>query len=160
MQCFVYGSNLNEDNTRKNRGVVAFAVPDIGLMFKGGFIGSQTECEYMSLLTLLRFVEQNPKAFADSRLDILSDAAAMVYQVSGRAPSTSLADKYLPLVQHFRKKMNFSMHWVPQKENSAFEGIYDLPPLKTAPPINTQLAEARKPKKKTTNLKRGRHFGI
>ena len=160
MQCFVYGSNLDDDNTRQAPGIVAFAVPDIGLMFKSGFTGSQTECEYMSLLTFLRFVEQNPKAFASSRLDILSDAAAMVYQVSGKAPSTSLADKYIPLVKHFQEKLNFSVHWIPQNSNPAFEGIYDLPPLKSAPPINTQIADPPTPKKKTIDLKRGRHFGI
>ncbi len=160
MQCFVYGSNLDQDSARRCRGIVAFAVPDIGLSFKGGFVGSQTECEYMSLLTFLRFVEQNPKVFDGSRLDILSDAAAMVYQVSGRAPTTSLADRYLPTVKHFRKKLNFSVFWIPQKDNSAFEGIYHLPPLKSAPPINTRLTDAPKPKKQATELKRGRHFGI
>ena len=160
MQCFVYGSNLDNNNARKCRGIVAFAVPDIGLMFKSGFTGSQTECEYMSLLTFLRFVEQNPKAFAGSRLDILSDAAAMVYQVSGKAPSTSLADKYITTVKHFQTKLNFSVHWVPHESNSAFEGIYDLPPLKSAPPINTQLADPAKPGKQPLDLKRGRHFGI
>ena len=160
MQCFVYGSNLNDDNTRQAPGIVAFAVPDIGLMFKSGFTGSQTECEYMSLLTFLRFVEQNPKAFSGSRLDILSDAAAMVYQVSGKAPTTSLAAKFLPLVHQFQKKLNFSVHWIPPQSNPAFEGIYDLPPMKSAPPINTQLTDPPAPKKKNIDLKRGRHFGI
>jgi len=160
MQCFVYGSNLDSDHARKCRGIVAFAVPDIGLSFKSGYIGTQTECEYMSLLTFLRFVEQNPKVFGGSRLDILSDAAAMVYQVSGRAPSTTLADKFMPTVKHFQKKLNFSVFWIPQKDNSAFEGIYHLPPLKSAPPINTRIADVPQPKKTPADLKRGRHFGI
>lgn len=160
MQCFVYGSNLTDDPTRKNRGIVAFAVPDIGLMFKGGFTGSQPECEYMSLLTLLRFVEQNPKAFSQARLDILSDAAAMVYQVCGKAPATGLAARYLPTISHYREKLNFTVHWVPRKENSAIEGIYDLPPLKSAPPLNTRFADPPGYKKKPDSPRRGPHLGI
>lgn len=160
MQCFVYGSNLDENRSRKCRGIVSFAVPDIGLMFKSGFTGSQPECEFVSLLTLLRFVEQNPKAFSEATLDILSDAAAMVYQVSGKAPATTLAAKYLPTIRHYRKKLNFRLHWVPRKENSAFEGIYDLPPLKSAPPINSLLSDQGRRHKEGGDLKRGRHFGI
>jgi len=160
MRCYVYGSNLDEERTRKNKGVVAFAIPDLGLMFKSGFTGSQSECEYVSLLTFLRFVELNPKVFGAAELEILSDAAAMVYQVSGKAPETTLAARYLPTVQYYQKKLHFSVHWIPPQENTAVEGIFDLPPLKSAPAINMQFVEPGKPKQKKVQLNRGRHFGI
>ena len=160
MKCFVYGNNLDEDRACKSQGIVAFAVPDIGLMFKGRFIGTQSECEYMSLLTFLRFVEQNPKVFSTAKLDILSDAAAMVFQIVGKVPETVLAGRYLPAVRHFQDKISFSLHWIPPQDNSAFEGILDLPPLKAAPPIDTHFADPPRRKSKAANPPRRRNPGF
>ncbi len=160
MRCYIYGSNLNDDRTAKHNGVVAFAVPEIGLIFKGGYEGTQTDCEYMSLLSFLRFVEGNPKAFAGMRLNILTDAATMVYQVQDKAPVSTIAAKYLPNVREYQNKISFVIDWTPLKENSAFEGIYDLPPLKPGPPINTQFSQSSRLAGAPVDLTRGRHFGV
>jgi len=155
MRCFVFGSNLDPDRTSRNRGIVAFAVPDIGLSFKGVFVGTQTECEYMALLTFLRFAEMNPKAFAQAGLEILSDAAAMVFQICGKAPETSLAARFLPTVQHYQTKFAFTIRWIPTSENSAREGIYDLPPLCSAPPLDARFTDPPQQIKKPGDSARG-----
>ena len=158
MRCFVYGSNLDSDRTRRQRGIVAFAVPDLGLSFKGGLVGTQSECEYMALLTFLRFAELNPRVFASARLEVLTDAAALVYQVCGKAPQTPLAAKFLPTVRHYQQKLPFCVNWVPTSENAALSGLHDLPPLSCAPPLDAQFAEPRELRRKPGHSARRHPF--
>ncbi len=141
MHCYVYGKMLEADS-RTKRGIVAFAVPDLGILFKSNFSGWQIECEYMALLTFLRFVEKNPKVFAHNRIEILSSSASLVFDATGKAPRHVRARKFKKTVEHFRKKIPFSLHWIAEQDNPTLEGVFDLPPLSSPPAINHPLVQS------------------
>jgi len=56
MKCYFYGTTNSDDPSITTDGVVSFAIPDTGIVFKSRWVGNQIECQYAALLSLLRFI--------------------------------------------------------------------------------------------------------
>ena len=63
MKCYFYGSNLLPDKLAKNRGLISFAIPDYGVLFRSQYEGNRYECEYAAAIALIRFVQLNQEHF-------------------------------------------------------------------------------------------------
>ncbi len=168
MKLYFYGTNHRDKREESGLGMIAFAVPDIGFVFRSAHKGTALDCEYYALLTLCQFVEANAGLFKGQKLEFLGDSTATVYQasqlgISVRAASQSLqgfpADAYpangalmrlLERLRVFKKKLGFSLHWVPVSENRAAEQAALYPTVKNSPlseKLNTSFLEAFEPKK-------------
>ncbi len=139
MRCYFYGSVGGEDQLVRQAGTVSFAVPDIGVIFRSRWSGNLLECQYAALLSLLRFIETNAKLFKDKNIDILTDASVIVYQLSKDTFIFKNIEPYYRLVQTYKSKFPFSLHWIPQKENPANHGLNETPPLKPSVEINYDI---------------------
>jgi hypothetical protein len=132
MQCFVSVKTLLRDKEKKQNGLISFAIPDLGILFKTRDFGSHYELEYRSLLALLRFIEANEQAFRSQKLNVLSSSPLLVYQMN----ESSLCQKEVRIDRNlalaYKRKLKFSLSWVPEGENRALSGIMDLPPLKNS----------------------------
>jgi hypothetical protein len=169
VKLYFYGSNRLEQREGSGLGLIAFAVPDIGFMFRSTHRGNALECELYALLTLCQFVEANLGLFKGQKLEFLGDSTAAVYQVSQPEGSLHSVDHSLPAVttgpvhfasgssarllerlRAFRKKLGFSLLWVPLSENRAASEAAFHPIIKNSPlagKLNTSFLEVFKPKR-------------
>lgn len=133
IKCFIAARTNHADKSLRQNGLVSFAIPDWGILFRVSYVGSYYELEYMSLLSLLRFIELNRPAFENQKIDIYSTSSVLVYQVSQNAFCPKELEKHKNLAIAYKNIFNFSLNWIPQFENRAEKGMMDLPPLKNSP---------------------------
>ncbi|MFQ6002417.1 MAG: hypothetical protein ACE5KJ_01590 [Candidatus Zixiibacteriota bacterium] len=131
-------NSCHQDKYLRQNGLASFAIPDLGILFRSSYLGSHYELEYMSLLSLLRFIELNRAAFQNHKIDIYSTSSLLVYQVNQNAFCEKELEKHKNLAIAYKNTLNFSLSWIPQSENRAETGMLDLPPLKTSFKMNPQ----------------------
>ena len=132
IKCFIAAKTNHQDKSIRQKGLVSFAIPDLGVLFRTSSLGSHYELEYMSLLSLLRFIELNRPAFENQKIDIYSTNSLLVYQVSQNAFCEKELERHKNLAVAYKNTLNFSLSWIPQSENRAEKGMLDLPPLKNS----------------------------
>jgi hypothetical protein len=119
MQCFFYGTIREANNASTHNGVVSFAIPDLGIVFRARFKGTPQECEYASLLALLEFIEINPHLFRNKTVEILGDSFVVVNQVNLQMFCDKKLEPYRDMALVYKKKIPYSLSWIPQNENPA-----------------------------------------
>ena len=142
LKCYFHGAVLGDDPLARQDGVVSFAVPDIGTIFRSRWNGSLLECQYAALLSLLRFIEVNKKLLAGKNIEIFSDASVVIYQLAKDAFILKGIKPYYQLVQAYKSKFPFRVHWLPKKDNPACHGLGDTPPLKPSIKINYDVKKS------------------
>jgi len=144
MKCYFHGSVNGEDRLSHQLGTVSFAIPDIGIIFRSRWTGNLIECQYAALLSLLQFLEKNKKLLKDNKVEILTDASVVVYQVTKDDFIYKSIESYYRLVQTYKSKFAFKVHWIPEKENTAFHGLVGTPPMKPSVEIQYDIKNADK----------------
>ena len=123
MRCFFQGFIRPEDNDKQFNGYVSFAIPDIGIKFRGQYKGDYDECEYASLLALLEFIELNSHLFSDKRIEIYGNSFNVVSQVNSQEPPSSELEPFCNMAQSYKRKFPFILGWIPTNENIAQDGL-------------------------------------
>jgi hypothetical protein len=118
MECYFSSHRINSESDRHNA-LLSFTVPDLGIVFRAQFTGSEMECEYASLLSLLEFVEINPQLFKNKTVEIFGDNSEVVSQVNSRAICDKQLEPYRNMVLLFKKKIPYVLNYVPAKDNPA-----------------------------------------
>jgi hypothetical protein len=136
VKCFIAAKTNHRDRTIRQNGLVSFAIPDLGILFRTCRFGSHYELEYISLLSLLHFIELNQATFKNQKMDIFSTSSLLVYQVDQNAFCQKELEKYKRLAVAYKNTLKFSLSWVPESENRAEKGMLDLPPLKNSFTMN------------------------
>jgi len=132
IKCFISAKTLVQDKETRQNGLISFAIPDLGILFKARYFGSYYELEYISLLALLHFIEKNYKAFEGQKINVLCSSSLLVYQMSENSLCQRELERHRNLALAYKKKLKFSLSWVPESENRAQSGMMDLPPLKNS----------------------------
>ena len=130
IKCFISAKTLLQNLEKRQNGLISFAIPDLGVLFKSRNFGTHYELEYISLLALLRFIELNSKAFQNQKIEVLCSSPLLVYQMSENTVCQKELEPHRNLALAYKRKFNFSLSWVPEKENRAQHGTINLPPLK------------------------------
>jgi hypothetical protein len=123
MKCFFHGRNRESESLSGYTGVVSFIIPDIGITFRAQFNGDPHECEYASLLALLEFVELNPHLFKNKRIEIYGNDYNVVSQVNRGSEPPKELEPYLDVAVGYKKKIPFTLNWIPDNENLAQDGL-------------------------------------
>ncbi|MCD6163554.1 MAG: hypothetical protein J7K40_14230 [candidate division Zixibacteria bacterium] len=139
MKCFFYGAVYDDDPLVKQTGIVSFAIPDIGVIFRSRWVGNLIECQYAALLSLLRFIETNDKLFKKENIEISSDASVVIYQLTKDTFVFKNIEPYYRLVQTYKAKFKFDLHWKPLKDNPAHHGLIGTPSIKPSVKINYNI---------------------
>jgi hypothetical protein len=132
IKCFISVKTLLADREKKQSGLISFAIPDLGVLFKTRDFGSYHELEYKSLLLLLRFIEPNDKAFRNQKLSVLCSSPLLIYQMNENTLCQKEVEPDRNLALAYKRRLKFSLSWVPESENRALNGMMDLPPLKNS----------------------------
>ncbi len=119
MKCFFSGISRENENLMGHNGLVSFAIPDIGITFKAQYSGNRQECEYAGFLALLEFVELNPHLFKNRRIEVFGDDYKVISQVNQKTRPSKKLEPYLHTVMGYRRKIPFTLNWIPGNENLA-----------------------------------------
>jgi hypothetical protein len=123
MQCYFTSCPLDSESVKHNA-LLSFTVPEYGIVFRAQFAGTDAECEYASLLSLLEFVEINPQLFKDKTVEIFGDSSVVVNQVNGIEVCDGELEPYKNMAMLFRKKVPYILNYIPPKENPAQNCLY------------------------------------
>lgn len=123
MKCFYRGHRREAEGMSGYTGFVSFAIPDLGINFRAQFSGNQDECDYASLLALLEFMELNPHLFKNRRIEIFGDNFKVVNQVNQLVHATKDLEPYMNMAVGYKKKIPFTLKWIPISENPAQDGL-------------------------------------
>jgi hypothetical protein len=130
LQCFFSGISYGELESGKPVGVIGFAIPDLGVIFKSKWHGSLYECQYAGLLSLLSFIEANHKSMDVLQFEILTDSVLLVHQISYRRLISPELEPLYQAAINFKTKIDYRISWVPRNENMAIVGLGDSKPYK------------------------------
>lgn len=129
MKCYFYGTGQSGELATGEGGVISFAVPDIGVVYRTRAQRDRLECEYLALIALLEFLDSNSSIMANQVLEILGDSAVVVYQLNGKMPVFSRVLKHYRRIEQYRRRLRFKVSWTPQSMNRAAMTLPNLPPL-------------------------------
>jgi len=101
------------------RNLVTFAIPDIGVSFKAPYEAEDMTLEYASLLTLLEFIEINPKLFTNRALELYCNSADLVDQINTRRVDKPGLAPYLKKALEYRLRLKYSINWIRPDDNPA-----------------------------------------
>lgn len=116
-----FGSFQPSGSPAISRPLVTFAIPDIGVRFKAPYKAENMILEYASLLTLLEFIEINPKLFVNRSLELYSASAELVDQVNRRQVNTPTLAPYLRKALEYRARLKYSINWISAGNNPAHD---------------------------------------
>jgi hypothetical protein len=139
MKCYFFGSNLHADKLTKNRGIISFAIPDYGVMFRAQYEGNRYECEYAAAIALIRFLQLNEEPFKGKSIKLHTDSPIVVYQVNNRISTTRTLQRFRDLIFFYKRKMNFELVWVPASMNRASNPIAEIGTNPQSPKFNYEI---------------------
>ena len=120
-----FASLDNSDKNATGKNLISFSIPDIGLNFKAPFAAEEMALDYASLLTLLEFVDVNPQLFSNRALEVYCHNFDLVEQVEKKIVMDASLVPFLQKALAYRKKLNFSLNWVPRPDNPALNREID-----------------------------------
>ena len=149
IKCYVSGRSLPGNG---RRGVVSFAVPEYGVLFRSVADGLRSDLEIVALFSLLRFAAQNAGIFSPRTLEILSDYAPMVYLLNLGGSNGQEMGSVGAEAKKIAGNMKFSVALIIPQENRAAGSIQAIPDLPDGSNIPIKSFTGIAPKKSDSGL--------
>jgi len=130
MKLYFYGKSFSESADTSGKGIISIILPDLGVMYRTQFEGTQSECEFTAAIMAVKFVENNKELLSRQELLLLSDSSELVNRVNQSTPLLGKEKIYRDIILMYLKKYNLKIAWIPRSENRAAKLVPDLPPLK------------------------------
>lgn len=132
IKCYVSGRHFSES---EKRGVVCFAVPEYGILFRCSAEGARTELEIISFLSFLRFAGHNRDIFARKELHIFTDFPLLMYVMNNKAVAQGGMATVLKQAEKFCKEFQVRVKWIDPKDNRAAGSVNDIPAM----PVDSKI---------------------
>lgn len=132
LKCFVSGNLLPGE---PKQGVVSFAVPDYGILFRCQAEGSRADLEIIAFLSFLRFAEHNIDIFKKKELHIHTDFPVLVFVMNNKTGTGGGIEAVRREARKSAKRLNFKVHLIDSKENRAAGAVGSIPAL----PVGSDL---------------------
>jgi len=129
MKLYFFGKCYNSENT-SGRGIISIMMPDLGMIYRTQFEGSQSECEYTAAIMAVKFVDNNKEFLGKQKIELVSDCVEMIEQVNGEMPGDPPTKIYRDTISMYLKKYSMTLSWIPRAENRAAQIVPRIPPLK------------------------------
>ena len=126
LSCYFHGTNLHHEKLAVNKGLISFAVPDYGVIFRAQHEGNRYECEYAAGIALIRFMQVNQSHFQGKGIKLLTDSPIVVYQVNNKISATQSLLRLRDLLLFYKRKLGFELTWIPTKMNRAEMGLDEI----------------------------------
>jgi hypothetical protein len=132
LKCYVSGNHLPGD---QKQGIVSFAVPDYGILFRCLAEGTRADLEIIAFLSFLRFAEHNIEIFKKKELQIYTDFPVLVFVMNNNSGSAGGIEAVRREAKKSAKILRFNVNLIDSKDNRAAGAAGDIPEL----PIGSDL---------------------
>ena len=126
LKCYVSGRLLSSDG---REGIVSFAIPEQGVLFRCAAEGSRSDLEIIAFLTFLRFVEHNKDIFKKRELHIYTDFPPLAYLMDKHVVARKGMEAVLRQAQKYAREVVYKVMWVERKYNRAADPVGNIPDL-------------------------------
>ncbi len=113
--CYVSGRHLPG---QEKHGLVSFAVPEWGILFRCLADGPRTDLEILALMSFLRFAEHNHEIFAGRQLRIFTDCQILLFLMKGGTDGPG-SEKLRRRAAEIAPKIHFTVEWIDSDHNRA-----------------------------------------
>lgn len=128
LKCFVSGRHVSNE---ESRGVVCFAVPEYGILFRCSAEGTRSDLELIAFLSFLRFAEHNRTIFAPKELHIFTDFPLLMFLLNNKEVAQGGMLTILKQAEKFCKNFQVRVKWIDPKDNRAAGSVNDIPTMPT-----------------------------
>lgn len=139
ISCYFHGTNLHHEKLAVNKGIVSFAVPDYGVLFRAQHVGNRYECEYAAGMALIRFMQLNQSHFTGKGIKLLTDSPIVVYQVNNKIITAPSLVRFRDVLLFYKRKLGFELTWIPTTMNRAEMGLTDIAVNRDGPKFNFDI---------------------
>ncbi len=126
LKCYVSGRPVPKDS---KEGIVSFAVPEYGILFRCAAEGTRADLEIIAFLSFLRFVEHNKDIFKKRELHIFTDFPPLAYLMDKQVVSQRGMETVLRQAQKYGKSLVYKVVWIDTKRNRAAGPVGSIPDL-------------------------------
>lgn len=112
-----------------SRGLLLFAIPDMGIMFRCRADGSAKALEYGALLALLHFIKSDLSEEKIERLLVLSSNPDIVFGLGREEDSADQTSSFQSLYAELSGKYKLTVAYIDPLRNHAFCPAADFPSL-------------------------------
>lgn len=159
-KCYFHGSNLHEERLVRSVGIISFAVPDYGVLFRAQFEGNRYECEYTAGIALIRFLQLNQTYFQGKELQLLTDSPIVVYQVNRKISAVRSLQRLRDVFLFYKRKLGFDIQWIPTAMNRACLSLTELAVNSQSPQFNYDIFEESTRRRSPRNSSNKREIGL
>lgn len=132
LKCYISGRLLPGES---RQGIVSFAVPEYGILFRCQAEGSRIDLEVIALMIFLRFADHNIPIFGKKNLQILTDSPVLAFIMNHKSGGGKGVETVRKEAREFAKKMAFEIALIDSKSNRASKSVANIPEM----PIGTNL---------------------
>ncbi|MFH1373940.1 MAG: hypothetical protein ABII79_09110 [bacterium] len=118
------------------KGMIVFAVPDFGVLFRCRAQGSVIDLEFGAFFALLRFVKTRFSDVNVGPLQVFSSNPEFVFSFTGKSRHLTQQDERVRLLAEYSKHFKLSVVFVEAIENKALVSPADYPSLPRGAEIN------------------------
>ncbi|UCE25841.1 MAG: hypothetical protein JSU74_07305 [Candidatus Zixiibacteriota bacterium] len=112
-----------------SRGMVCFAIPAFGIMFRCRTEGNMIDLEFSALFSLLEFVKSKLKAEKVGAVQIYSSNPQLVFSFAENSPQMKKGTARRTLLNQYAKAFQIAVGYVKPSENRALVSPAEYPSL-------------------------------
>jgi len=139
-------------------GVIAFAIPDYGILFRCRAGGNPVDLEFGAFFTLLEFVKTRLERLEIKKIQILSSNPEFVFSFTGQSAHLRENDERFRLLKEYSQHFSISVGYVKSVDNQAqvsLDACAAIPTHKSVP-IKPDPPDQLRPK--FSSFQRGTQF--
>ncbi len=128
------------------RGVLLFAIPDLGILFRCRASGKMIDLEFGAMFALLKFIQDKLPSVGIKKLEILSSNPEFVFAFTGKSRHLKPGTKRMKKLREYCTSFQIQAGFVDPRKNQAMVRAIDYPsmPRGQAVPILAKPGAAQK----------------
>lgn len=132
LKCYISGRHLLG---KSPKGIVSFAVPEYGVLFRCQAEGSRIDLEAIALMSFLRFADHNVEIFGNRRLQIYTDYPVLAFIMNHESGGGQGVEAVRKEARKFAEKIGFEIALIDSRGNRAAKAVTHIPEM----PVGTDL---------------------
>lgn len=124
------------ENNGFARGLMSFAVPTYGILFRCRTEGRVIDLEFAALFALLKFLKTKLEAEKIKNVQILSSNPELVFSFTGNTPHLKSGTPRRVVLDEFTKDFQIAIGYIKPSENKALVSPADYPSM----PANRKIS--------------------
>ncbi len=160
LKCYIAGFVNNSIDSELDhrgfcRGLVVFAIPAYGVLFRCRAEGDMIDLEFGAFFSLLKFLQTKLKDEKIKNVQIASSNPEFIFAFTGKSRHLKPKSERMRLVKEYNRSLQLSVAFVKPIENKAFLSPADYPCWPDSKPISFRPITAKPAETRFEPFQRG-----